>query len=206
MTETTANGLVQIIEARAAGRDRLMVAIAGAPGSGKTTLAANLAARLGPMAVVLAMDGFHLDNARLRQMGLFHRKGAPETFDAEGFVNLLRDVRNKANVSFPTFNRGEDKTIPGMGKIDKDSRIVLVEGNYLLLTIPPWSDLAGLFDVTVRLEVGREELEDRLVTRWLDHGLPAAEARARALGNDMKNADYVIENSLAPDFIVRKGK
>ena len=93
MSRTTATDLARIIKTRAAGQERILVAIAGAPGSGKSTLAANLATRLGPMAEVLPMDGFHLDNARLRQMGLFHRKGAPETFDAESFVKLLRTIR-----------------------------------------------------------------------------------------------------------------
>ncbi len=203
MTEITVTDLVELIKTRAAGQDRYVVAIAGPPGSGKSTLAADLAARLGPTAATLPMDGFHLDNDRLRQLGLLHRKGAPETFDAQGFVDLLREVRTTPRVSYPTFDRDADRTVPGAGHIGKDTRIVLVEGNYLLLTSPPWSSLDALFDLTVRLDVSREELEDRLVTRWLSHGLPAAEARARALGNDMKNAEHMFENARSPDFILR---
>jgi len=203
VSRTTATDLARIIKTRAAGQERILVAIAGAPGSGKSTLAANLATRLGPMAEVLPMDGFHLDNARLRQMGLFHRKGAPETFDAESFVKLLRDMRTTACVSYPVFDREADKTVPDAGHIDKHIRIVLVEGNYLLLNTAPWSDLAGVFDVTVQIDVPRDVLEARLVARWRDHGLPAAQARARALGNDMKNADHVMENSREADFILR---
>lgn len=203
MTEITATDLVELIKTRAAGQDRYVVAIAGPPGSGKSTLAADLAARLGPTAATLPMDGFHLDNDRLRQLGLLHRKGAPETFDAQGFVDLLREVRTTPRVSYPTFDRDADRTVPGAGHIGKDTRIVLVEGNYLLLTSPPWSSLDALFDLTVRLDVSREELEDRLVTRWLSHGLPAAEARARALGNDMKNAEHMFENARSPDFTLR---
>lgn len=202
MTNITATTLVREITARAAGRDRFLVAIAGPPGSGKSTIAAELAARLGPASAVLPMDGFHLDNDRLRHLGLLHRKGAPETFDAAGFLNLLRAVRSQDTVPFPTFDRTADRTVPDGGRIEKATRIVLVEGNYLLLKNPPWSDFAALFDLTVGLAVSREELESRLIARWLDHGLPEAEARARALGNDMKNVDFVMENSRAPDVIL----
>ena len=200
MTGITATDLLGIIQARAAGQDRLLVAIAGPPGSGTSTLAADLAARLGPTAVILPMDGFHLDNDRLRQLGLLHRKGAPETFDAMGFISLLRDVRARPDVPFPTFDRDADSTVPDSGHIRGDTRIVLVEGNYLLLKTPPWTGLSGLFDLTVRVDVSRKELEKRLVARWRDQGLPATQARARALGNDMKNADFMIENSHLPEF------
>ncbi|MFY0690989.1 MAG: nucleoside triphosphate hydrolase [Paracoccaceae bacterium] len=205
MTRTTTPALVREIEARSEGRERILVGIAGPPGSGKSTLAAGLAAQLGPLAAVLPMDGFHLDNAQLRQMGLLHRKGAPETFDAAGFVALLGKVRRDGAVSYPTFDRDADRTIPDGGHIGKDTRIVLVEGNYLLLNTPPWSDLAGLFDLTVRLDVDHEELEARLVARWRDHGLPAPQARARASGNDMRNVKFVLENSLPPDFTLQTG-
>lgn len=203
MTTITAPELWQEIRIRAAGRDRILVGIAGPPGSGKSTLAADLAAQLGPSAAVLPMDGFHLENDRLRQMGLLNRKGAPETFDAEAFVRLVGKVRGGGGVSYPTFDREADRTIPDGGHIDKDTRIVIAEGNYLLLNTPPWSGLSGLFDLTVRLEAEREEIETRLVKRWLDHGLPTADARARALGNDMQNVKIVIENSIVPDFVLQ---
>lgn len=206
MTMITETQLVREMETRSEGNGRILVALAGPPGSGKSTLAANLAARLGPSAAVLPMDGFHLENDRLQEMGLLHRKGAPETFDAEGFVRLLRNLRTKDSVPYPTFDRDADRTVPGAGQIGKDMRIVLVEGNYLLLKSPPWSDLAGIFDLTVRIDINRDELEARLVARWLDHGLPADEARARAVGNDMRNVDLVEENSLAPDFSLRTGE
>ena len=202
MTRTTEAELVREIEKRAEGRDRILVAVVGPPGSGKSTLAADLAARLGPSAAVLPMDGFHLDNDRLRQMGLFHRKGAPETFDAEGFVSLMRRILAGGDVPYPTFDRVADRTVPDAGCIDGSTRIVLVEGNYLLLNIPPWSELAGLFDLTARLDVPRDLLEARLIARWRDHGLPPDDAKARTLNNDMVNADFVLANSFAPDLIL----
>jgi pantothenate kinase len=193
--------LAPLITQRALGKARFVVAIAGAPGSGKSTLADQLATEIADAAVV-PMDGFHLSTAQLRHMGLLHRMGAPETFDAAGFVNLVRDLRKGDTLSYPTFDRASEKTVPQGGLLDKDIRIVLVEGNYLLLKTTPWNALANLFDLSIALDVGRETLIARLVQRWLDLGLSKDDARARALGNDMKNADLVIDQSRAPDVLV----
>ena len=181
--------LLALITARAEGRSRYIVAIAGAPASGKTMLAAELAAKLGPCASVLPMDGFHLDNSVLQERGLLARKGAPETFDAQGFVALLEHVLSTPEVRFPTFDRQCDCTRPDRGLVSARTRIVLVEGNYLLLRTAPWA--------------ARDELERRLIARWLKHGLLPEEARTRALGNDMKNADFVAAHSRAADVILR---
>ena len=201
-TLTDLRTLIQEIEACAVGPWRVLIAIAGPPGSGKSTLAAKLATRLGPSAAVMPMDGFHLDNERLEHMGLLHRKGAPETFDGEGFVDLVRRLRKEQVISYPTFDREADKTVPEGGLISEDTKIVLVEGNYLLLKIPPWADLAPLFDLKVRLQVDLDEIEARLIARWLDHGLGPQDARSRALGNDMLNVHFVEENSRASDLVL----
>lgn len=203
MTKDSLSDIMQLIRSRAAGQDRYLVAIAGAPGSGKSTLAQHLAKELGPSAVVLPMDGFHLDNPCLEERGLLHRKGAPETFDAEGFVQMVKSIRSQGAVSFPGFDRNTDRTVPNAGTIDESQAIVLVEGNYLLLDRPPWSDLENLFDLTVFIEVPSEELETRLVQRWLDHGLTPRQAKRRAQENDLRNADDVIDNSRDADLICR---
>lgn len=190
-----------MIAERARGKARFVVAIAGAPGSGKSTLTETLAAELA-QAAVLPMDGFHRDNAELIEMGRFECKGAPDTFDAEGFVNLVRALRRGGSLSFPTFDRDADKTVAGGGSLSSDTRIVLVEGNYLLLKTPPWDALAELFDLTVWLDVRRETLAARLVQRWRDQGLSEADAHARANENDLRNAELVIEQSREPDVVV----
>lgn len=202
MTQITPETLVQRIKALS-GQGRKLIAIAGAPGSGKSTLAEDLAHQLGPTAAVMPMDGFHLDNDALHAMDLFHRKGAPETFDADGFVSLIKRLRDKDTVPYPTFDRDADRTVPDGGQINETTRIVLVEGNYLLLNQSPWDSLAGLFDMTVRLVVDHETLAARLITRWIDHGLSPENARDRALGNDMVNVRYVDAHSFYPDYMIR---
>lgn len=203
MTISTLPEILNEIETRAEEAGRLVVALAGPPASGKSTLAAGLAKSLGPHAAVLPMDGFHLENDQLRQMGLLHRKGAPETFDALGFVALIGRLRGDGVVHYPTFDRETDCTVPDGGQIGAATRIILVEGNYLLLKTPPWDRLAGLFDMSVHLQVGRGELESRLIARWIEHGLPPDAARARAMSNDMKNADFVVAHSYDADFTLR---
>ncbi|MFC3613329.1 phosphoribulokinase [Lutimaribacter marinistellae] len=193
--------LLELIAEKAKGKARILIAIAGAPGSGKSTLAEELAAQLAD-AAVLPMDGFHRDNAELEQMGRLHRKGAPDTFDADGFAELVRSLRSEEEIGYPTFDRALDKTIPKGGQLAKAVRIVIVEGNYLLLDTPPWNRLAAEFDLTVGLEVPLSVLEKRLIRRWLDQGMSPEQAAARAGKNDMKNANFVIVKSVKPDVIL----
>ena len=184
---------------------RRVIAIAGPPASGKSTLAAGLVAALqqaGVTSQLVPMDGFHLDNLVLQERGLLARKGAPETFDAQGFVELLARVRRTPEVRYPTFDRQADCTRPERGLVSASTRIVLVEGNYLLLRTAPWAALEGLFDLTVSLEVARDELERRLIARWLKYGLPPEAARARALDNDMKNADFVAAHARSANIVL----
>ena len=202
MTQITPETLVQRIKTLS-GQDRKLIAIAGAPGSGKSTFAEDLAHQLGPTAAVMPMDGFHLDNDTLHAMELFHRKGEPETFDADGFVALIKRLRGDDTVPYPTFDRDADRTVPDGGQINETTRIVLVEGNYLLLNQFPWDSLAGLFDMTVRLVVNHETLAARLITRWIDHCLSPENARDLALGNYMVNVRYVDAHSFDPDYVIR---
>ncbi len=186
-------------------RSRLIVAIAGAPGSGKSTLAAELNRRLNAQrcpACVVPMDGFHLDNAILSERGLLPRKGAPETFDAEGFVHLVGRLRGGAEVVYPVFDRSRDIAIAGAGLVRRETQVVIVEGNYLLYDSPPWSGLAPLWDLSVQLAVPVSELRARLIQRWLSHGLSRAAATRRAETNDIPNAQAVIDRSLPADFTI----
>ncbi|SDP85901.1 Panthothenate kinase [Phyllobacterium sp. YR620] len=204
----TVEDLVPELFARAARTDRLIVAIAGAPGAGKSTASAALCeainAREPGAAIVVPMDGFHLDNAILDAMNLRKRKGSPPTFDCAGFEALLKRLRHIGDdVVIPLFDRKLDLARAGADIVRAGQRILLVEGNYLLLDQAPWDRLAPLFDVTVFLEVDRLELENRLVQRWLGLGHNVGSAQQRALSNDMPNAELVLEESREADFTIR---
>lgn len=187
---------------RAAGLQRLMVAIAGPPGAGKSTLVDTLLPLLPEgEAAIVSMDGFHYDNAVLDARGLRSRKGAPETFDVDGFAAVLSRLRaGEAEVAVPLFDRKADLARAGATIISPRVRFVLVEGNYLLLDEAPWSALAPLFDHTVFLDLAEEELEKRLIQRWLDHGHTREAARERVLSNDLPNARRVVATRRTPDL------
>lgn len=183
------------------GRGRQLIVFAGPPGAGKSTLAQALADRLGPEAAVVPMDGFHLDNALLDARGLRARKGAPETFDSAGIGHALHRLHTEDHVVLPVFDRALDKAIAGAIEIGPTQRLCLVEGNYLLSDDGPWAVLGRRFDLRVALDVPMEVLDTRLVQRWLDHGMDPDAARARAEGNDLRNARYVQDNLGRVDLV-----
>lgn len=207
MTETVdliARLVTQIDTAPQAGRRRL-VALAGGPASGKSTLAEGLAQALrdrGRDVQVVPMDGFHLDNALLVQRGILDRKGAPQSFDAAGFVHLVRRLQSEAEVVYPRFDRTRDIAIAGSGCVTAQCDTVIVEGNYLLFDADPWRELAALWDFSVRIDPPLEVLRDRLVARWLAHGLDPQAALDRAQSNDLPNAQAVAAQALPADITV----
>lgn len=184
------------------GDARRLIAIAGPPGSGKSTLASALVERLGDRAALVPMDGFHYDNDVLRARNLLDRKGAPETFDVEGFACLIRRLMKPAEVAVPVFDREADLARAAARIVAAEQPIVVVEGNYLLLDLPAWRALHRLWDLSVTIAVPRAELERRLVRRWLDQGLAPKAARDRALSNDMPNADLVVRKSREADVVL----
>ena len=184
---------------------RHLVAIAGPPGAGKSTVAQLAQRQLEQTGIpcgLLPMDGFHYDNAVLEDRGLLARKGAPETFDIAGFRALLDRLLRENEVAIPEFDRALDKSIAARAIIRGDQRLVLVEGNYLLLNEPGWSDLRSFWAATVFLNIGLQKIEARLTDRWLQHGLTPDAAKARALANDIPNARRIIRNSVPGDLVL----
>jgi pantothenate kinase len=195
--------------AAAAAGGRVIAALAGAPGSGKSTAAAAVAARLNAaepeLCVVVPMDGFHYDDAVLEARGWRTRKGAPHTFDVGGLAALLRRLRENAEeeIAFPLFDRGLELARAGAGIAPRAARAILVEGNWLLLREAPWDRLAPLFDLTAMIDCPMETLADRLAARWRDIGLPEADVERRLRDNDLPNAAVAITRSAAPQMRLR---
>ena len=192
------------ILAKAADAHRFLVAIAGPPGAGKSTLADALDAEFArrvERSVALPMDGFHMDNGILEARGLLPRKGAPETFDVRAFDDILRAVKKAdEEVLVPVFDRSRELAIASARPIPVETRIVLVEGNYLLHEEMPWSRLAGLFDFTVFVGPSVEVLEKRLRARWVHYGLDEAGIQWKLHGNDLPNGRRIVENSRLADI------
>ena len=191
---------------RAASGERCIVAIAGAPAAGKSTISEALVELLPEgSAIVVPMDGFHFDDAVLEKRGLRSRKGAPETFDLGGFRHLLGRIREgEDGIAIPIFDRNMELSRAAAAVVDADKRFILVEGNYLLLDEEPWSRLAPLFDFSIFLDLPRGELERRLRQRWREHGRSEAEALAWIAANDMPNIERVLARRRAADLILHE--
>ncbi len=189
---------------RADGAKRFLVAIAGPPGAGKSTMADSLAAALrarGESAEVLPMDGFHMDNAILIERGLLARKGIPETFDVRGFIDIVRAVRPAdQEVLVPVFDRSRELAIASARVVSPDHRFIIVEGNYLLFSRGKWAELEGMFDYSIMLAPPIEVLEERLWDRWRGYRLSEEAARAKVYENDLPNGRLILENRRPADI------
>ena len=182
---------------------RRLIAVAGPPGSGKSTFAAELGQMLeqqGAPCAVVPMDGFHLDNRLLDADGNRFDKGSPQTFDVAGTVRLVAAMQENADLIYPLFDRRRDIAIAGAARLPASCQTVLIEGNYLLYDAPLWRALAAYWTFSIALTPSRALLQKRLVQRWLDHGMSAKDARLRAEANDLKNADLVLRHLLPADL------
>ena len=189
------------ILARSDAVDRYVFGIAGPPGSGKSTLAGRLGADVD--APVVPMDGFHLPNATLDARGLRDVKGSPVTFAATEFVDVVRALRDPNRlVACPMFDRTIDEPIADRIRVSSAARVVIVEGNYLLLDRAPWSSLSGLFDAIAYLDVPAEVRLQRLIERHVEFGRSRADAEKFVRRSDWANTALIEATKAGADLVI----
>lgn len=197
--------VAQWIRRRSDGAQRYLFGVTGAPGSGKSTLTASLAAELG--AAVVPMDGFHLPNATLDERGLRGVKGAPETFAAASFVAAVRRLAAAdTDVTLPDFDRVVDEPQQDRIRVRASDRVVIVEGNYLLLDTDPWVELRDLLDAVAHLDVDPAVRVERLVNRHVRFGMTPSQASAFVQSSDEPNAARIEAVSHRAHLIIEVGE
>ncbi|WP_422743670.1 nucleoside/nucleotide kinase family protein [Micromonospora sp. WMMD754] len=196
-----------VARARALAEDgpRQLLGIAGAPGAGKSTLAERIVAEVGATARLVPMDGFHLAGSALARLGRTGRKGAPDTFDVNGFVTMLRRLRRlePTSVWAPEFRRDLEEPVAGAIEVPPEVRLVVTEGNYLLLRDDPWEEVRSLLHQAWFLDLDAELRLRRLTARHEAYGKSPEQARAWALGSDEENARLVAGTAGQADLVVR---
>jgi pantothenate kinase len=193
---------------------RAVIGITGAPAAGKTTLAEELVAILAPgpprglapgaWVAHVPMDGFHLADVELERLGLRDRKGAPDTFDALGYANLLRRLHEDVDemIYAPGFERTIEQPIAGAIGVPSSARLIITEGNYLLLDDPRWSKVRPLLSEVWYADLDRSERWNRLIRRHVRFGKDEPAAVAWATGTDERNAAVIASTRDGADLII----
>ena len=185
---------------------RRLLGLVGAPGAGKSTLANALAQQWPAQIQVVPMDGFHLANATLTQLGRRQRKGAPDTFDADGFVALLKRLRTQSAdevVYAPNFERTLEEPVAGAIAIQAATPLVVVEGNYLLLREHPWNQVQALLDEVWFVDIAQDTRVSRLVQRHQQFGRSAQAAADWVRDTDEPNARRIEAEKSKADVLFR---
>lgn len=187
---------------------RVVLGIAGGPGVGKSTLAVRLVEALNAatpgMAAYLPMDGFHMLHSKLEALGTVKDKGAPHTFEAAAFAELLAEVKIATGpVRAPGYSRKIEDVVQDAYIIAAAARIVVVEGNYLLLATPPWQRVAPELDFSIFIQVPRDKVRMRLLKRHGEEGLFSEERNRRHVeGVDLVNYDLVVKSRERADLVI----
>ena len=186
------------------GGGRRILGITGGPGAGKSTVARRLVDELDGAAVLVGMDGYHLAQAELARLDRAERKGAPDTFDAAGYVALLRRLREPGGetVYAPEFRRAIEEPIAGAVPVPPEVGLVVTEGNYLLLDTAPWSALRALLDEVWFLAPDAQTRRHWLTARHRRYGRTAEQAAVRAAGSDERNARLIAPTADRADLII----
>lgn len=202
---TTLEALVDRARALASPGVRRVLGITGAPGAGKSTLANALACALGDEAVLVTMDGFHLANNALHSLGRRDRKGAPDTFDVDGYTALLARLREQRSTSpviyAPVFDRSLDESVGSAVPVDGAVPLIITEGNYLLYDALGWERVGPLLDESWFIAPSDALRKERLIKRHQRFGLELRQAEEWALGTDQRNAELIEATRAAADAV-----
>ena len=197
--------LLNAIETRiGAGPPPFIIAIAGPPATGKSTLAEKLTEDLrtsGQTAAYCPMDGFHKTNAQLEAEGLRSVKGRIDTFDGGAFAEAVARLSSGDGFWWPRYSRHTHEPVPEGTRIDGNETVCIVEGNYILMPQEPWNAAASHFDLSIFLDVPDALLIDRLVPRHVRSGRTVAEAKNKIANADMPNAATVRSSKGAADIL-----
>ncbi len=184
---------------------RVIIGLVGKPGAGKSTLSSYLLKKLPKETTALVpMDGYHLSNAQLALLGRSDRKGAPDTFDSDGYADLLQRIKvnHIQEIYFPIFHREIEESIAAEGVIHPHTSLVITEGNYLLLGDDGWSRVASTLTECWFVDVDNDRRMARLVARHIKFGKSAEEAFAWAHGTDQHNAELIERTMARADVII----
>ena len=198
-------GAMRTLDDERVGHRRRIIGLAGCPGSGKSTLAAGLAAAAPDTSIVVPMDGFHLAQRDLDRLGRANRKGAPDTFDVDGYVALLELLRATPDrvVDAPAFDRHLEEPVPAAIAIEPRHTTIITEGNYLLHDADGWERVHPLLDECWFVDCEATTRTARLVTRHVEHGRTDDEARDWVREVDEPNARLIGAGIARADRIVR---
>lgn len=194
------------LDALLADGKRKLLGLVGPPGAGKSTLAQAIVDELGARAQVVPMDGFHLAQIELERLGRASRKGAPDTFDAAGYIALLQRLRSRTKeggiVYAPAFRREIEEPVAGAIAVHPQTQLIVTEGNYLLLNEAPWSAVAPLLDACWYVDVDDALRRQRLVRRHEAFGRSPQAARDWEAATDQPNALRIAAGRHRADLIV----
>jgi len=194
-----------VVECASASK-RTIIGIIGKPGGGKSTLSKYLLKGMDPKLVsVVPMDGFHLSNKVLKELGRSDRKGAQDTFDVQGFTTLIERIKMDSAdpIYYPIFDRSIEESIAAQGVVYPSTRVVIVEGNYLMHDRDGWQEISPLLDQSWYAFLDEDIRISRLISRHIAFGKDPESAKAWAKGSDQVNAELIEMGVERCDFLIR---
>jgi hypothetical protein len=204
--EITKEEAKAIVAEYASASARTIIGIVGKPGGGKSTLSKYLLKEMDPTLVsVVPMDGFHLSNKVLKELGRSDRKGAQDTFDVKGFTNLIERIKldSADPIYYPIFDRSIEESIAAQGVVYPSTRVVIVEGNYLMHDKDGWQEISPLLDQSWYAFLDEDIRISRLISRHIAFGKDPESAKAWAKGSDQVNAELIEIGVGRCDFLIR---